>query len=410
MSLHIPPEAMGASPATRQHEPAGTSESPFLAFAQASIGEEEIAEVVDCLRSGWLTSGPRAIRFEENFADYVGARHALAVNSCTSALHLALQAVGVGPGDEVITSPMTFTATAAVVEHLGAIPVLADCDPHTLNLDPARVAERITPRTRAILPVHFAGQACDMDALMSLARANGLAVVEDAAHALPTRYRGKMVGTIGDITCFSFYATKTITTGEGGMITTDRDDLAERMRIMRLHGMNKDACKRHAPGGSWKYDIVAPGLKANLPDLAAALGLVQLRKSDMFRALRSDIAGAYTVGLADVAGVLTPEVEDEPGHAWHLYVIRLDPAVLAIDRDTFIERLAERGIGVSVHFIPLHLHSYWRDKYGYEPDDYPQARAAFTNIISLPIYPKMTEADVARVVCAVREVAEAGKR
>ncbi|MEO6463419.1 MAG: DegT/DnrJ/EryC1/StrS family aminotransferase, partial [Candidatus Eisenbacteria bacterium] len=377
---------------------------PWLPFAVPSIGEEEIAAVVRCLRSGWLTTGPVVAEFESAFADYVGAKHALAVNSCTSALHLALEAVGVGPGDEVITSPMTFTATAAVIEHLGARPVLADCDPRTLNVDPAEVAAQVTARTKAVLPVHFAGQACDMDALQAIADEHGLALVEDAAHALPTRHAGRLVGTIGDVTAFSFYVTKTITTGEGGMITTERDDLADRMRVMRLHGMNKDAWKRYAKGGSWSYDIVAPGFKYNLPDLLAAVGIPQLARSDQFRARRAAIARAFDLGLAGVPGVRTPVVADPDGHAWHLYVIRIVAGELTIDRDAFIRELTERGIGVSVHFIPLHHHSYYRDRYGYAPADLPVANEAFGQILSLPIYPKMDDADVARVVQAVRDV------
>jgi dTDP-4-amino-4,6-dideoxygalactose transaminase len=396
MALRTPPETAVAA--------------PYLPFSEPLIGEEEIAEVVACLRSGWLTTGPRAARFEEEFARYVGARHAIAVNSCTAALHLALEAAGVGPGDEVITTPMTFTATAAVVEHLGGVPVLADCDPRTLNLDPARVAERITSRTKALLPVHFAGQACDMDALRALARTHGLAVIEDAAHALPTQYKGRRVGTLGDATCFSFYVTKTITTGEGGMITTDRDDVADRVRLMRLHGMSKDAWKRYAKGGSWAYDIVAPGFKDNLPDLAAALGLAQLAKSDAFRARRAAIARAFDEGLRDLPGVRTPEVEDEPAHAWHLYVIQIEPEALTIDRDEFVRRMGERGIGVSVHFIPVHLHTYWRERYGWTPADFPVVQAAYERILSLPIYPKMDDGDVARVVDAVRAIAGEARR
>ena len=382
----------------------------WLPFSEPSIGEEEIAGVLGCLRSGWLTSGPLVAEFEEAFATYVGARHALAVNSCTSALHLALEAAGVGPGHEVITSPMTFTATAAVIEHLGARPVLADCDPVTLNVDPRAVAAAVTPRTRAILPVHFAGQACDMDALEAIAREHGLAVVEDAAHALPTRYGQRMVGAIGDATCFSFYVTKTITTGEGGMVTTERDDLAERMRLMRLHGMSRDAWRRYAQGGSWSYDIVAPGFKYNLPDLAAALGIAQLRRSEEFRARRAAIARAFDAGLAGVSGVRTPVVADPDAHAWHLYVIRVEPSELTIDRDTFIRELTDRGIGVSVHFIPLHRHTYYRERYGFAPGDLPVAQRAFERILSLPIYPKMTDADVERVIEAVRDVAQGNRR
>jgi dTDP-4-amino-4,6-dideoxygalactose transaminase len=383
---------------------------PWLPFSVPAIGEEEIESVVRCLRSGWLTTGPLAAEFERAFADYVGARHALAVNSCTAALHLALEAVGVGPGDEVITTPMTFTATAAVIEHLGARPVLADVDPVTLNLDPVAVAALVTGSTRAVVPVHFAGQACDMDALQTIARDHGLAIVEDAAHALPTRSGGRMVGTIGDATCFSFYVTKTITTAEGGMVTTDRDDIAERVRTMRLHGMNRDAWKRYSKEGSWAYDIVAPGFKDNLPDLAAALGIPQLKKSDAFRARRAEIARAYDAGLVGVPGVRIPQVLDPDGHAWHLYVIRVAEGELTIDRDRFIRALTARGIGVSVHFIPLHHHTYWKERYGYGPNDFPNADDAFRQILSLPIYPGMSDADVARVIEAVTNVAWEARR
>jgi len=401
---------MRTRPESRAGGAVADAPAPWLPFSLPEIGEEEIASVVRCLESGWLTTGPRALEFEQAFAAAVGARHALAVNSCTSALHLALEAAGIGPGDEVITTPMTFTATAAVIEHLGARPVLADIDPVTLNLDPASVAAKVTSWTRAILPVHYAGQACDMDALQAIAQEHRLAVVEDAAHALPTRHKGRMVGTIGDATCFSFYVTKTITTGEGGMITTDRDDLAERMRIMRLHGMDRDAWKRYAKGGSWSYDIVAPGFKYNLPDLAAALGVPQLARSDEFRDRRAAIARAYDEGLADVPGVRTPQVAAFDDHAWHLYVIRIDSAELTIDRDRFIDELTARGIGVSVHFIPLHHHSYYRERYRYRSEDLPVASAAFEQIVSLPIYPKMDDSAVARVIDAVRDVAREARR
>jgi dTDP-4-amino-4,6-dideoxygalactose transaminase len=305
---------------------------------------------------------------------------------------------------------MTFTATAAVIEHLGARPVLADVDPVTLNLDPAAVAALVTGSTRAVVPVHFAGQASDMDALQTIARDHGLAIVEDAAHALPTRSGGRMVGTIGDATCFSFYVTKTITTAEGGMVTTDRDDIAERVRTMRLHGMNRDAWKRYSKEGSWAYDIVAPGFKDNLPDLAAALGIPQLKKSDAFRARRAEIARAYDAGLVGVPGVRIPQVLDPDGHAWHLYVIRVAEGELTIDRDRFIRALTARGIGVSVHFIPLHHHTYWKERYGYGPNDFPNADDAFRQILSLPIYTGMSDADVARVIEAVTNVAWEARR
>ena len=382
----------------------------FLEFSVPLLGQAEIDSVVDCLRSGWLTSGQKVKAFEQDFARYIGCSHALAVNSCTAALHLGLEAVGVQPGDEVITSPMTFAATAAVIEHLGARPVLVDCEAETLNLDATRLAAAITPRTRAIVPVHFAGQPCDMEAILAVARAHDLAVVEDAAHALPARVKGRLVGTLGDITCFSFYATKTITTGEGGMVTTDREDYAARMRIMHLHGMSRDAWKRYAQNGSWSYDILAAGFKYNLTDIAASIGIAQLARADAFHARRLEIARAYTAGLSGVRGVRTPVVRDEGGHAWHLYVVQVVPEALTIDRDEFIRRLVAMNIGVSVHFIPLHVHPYYRDKYGYRPEDFPIAYAAFQRIVSLPLYPKMSDDDVQDVIGAVRSLAEGHSR
>lgn len=382
----------------------------FLNFSEPMLGDTEIESVVDCLRSGWLTSGHRVKAFERDFAAYIGSAHALAVNSCTAALHLGLEAVGVKPGDEVITSPMTFTATAAVIEHLGARPVLVDCEPDTLNLDPARLEAAITPRTRAILPVHFAGQACDMDAIMGIARARGLAVVEDAAHALPTRHRGRLVGTLGDITCFSFYATKTITTGEGGMAVTDREDYAERMRLMHLHGMSHDAWKRYTKNGSWAYEILAAGFKYNLTDIAASIGIAQLTRADAFHVRRLQIARAYAAGLAGLRGVRTPVAQDESAHAWHLYVIQVVPEELTIDRDEVIRKLVAMNIGVSVHFIPLHQHAYYREKYEFQPGDLPVATAAARRILTLPLYPKMTDDDVQDVIDAVRSVMKENER
>ena len=380
--------------------------SGFLPFSQPLLGEEEIEAVVGCLRSGWLTTGMVVKEFERDFAAYVGCKHALAVNSCTAALHLALEAVGIGPGDEVITCPMTFAATVGVIEHLGGRPVLVDCEPSTLNLDPSRIEARITPRTKAILPVHFGGQPCDMDPILEIARAHGLAVVEDAAHALPSRYRGRMVGTLGDITCFSFYATKTLTTGEGGMAVTNHDAYAERMRLMHLHGMSHDAWKRYQQNGSWSYEILAPGFKYNLTDIAASIGIHQLRRCGAFHARRRRIARAYTAALSGLGGLETPRVTDERGHAWHLYVIQLDTENLDIDRDTFMRRLTAMNIGASVHFIPAHLHPYYRQKYGFQPGDFPNAFSAFQRIVSLPIYPKMTDQDVDDVIGSVRTLVE----
>lgn len=382
----------------------------FLPFSMPSLGDEEIHEVVDCLKSGWLTTGRKVREFESAFETMLGGGRALAVNSCTAALHLALEAVGVGPGDEVITSPMTFAATAAVIEHLGARPVLVDVDPQTFNIDPARIEARITPRTRALLPVHFAGQACAMDEILAIARRHGLPVIDDAAHALPTRHRGRLIGTLADITCFSFYATKNITTGEGGMAVTPHERYAERMRVMHLHGLSRDAWKRYTQNGNWRYDILAPGFKYNLTDIAAALGLAQLKRSDAFHARRKAIAARYTRELGALRGLRVPVVADPDAHAWHLYVIQVNSGALTIERDAFIDRLIARNIGVSVHFIPVHLHPFYRDKYGYRPADLPRASAAAERILSLPLYPGMTDQDVADVIAAVRAVTEEHQR
>ena len=382
----------------------------FLPFAAPLLGDEEIDEVVHCLRSGWLTTGHKVKQFEREFGEFIGAKHALAVNSCTAALHLALEAVGVGPGDEVITTPMTFTATAAVIEHLGARPVFADCTAETLNIDPAEIRRRLSPRTKAILPVHFAGQACDMDAIGEVARGAGVPVIEDAAHAIPTRYKGRMIGTLSDVTCFSFYATKNVTTGEGGMVVTDRDDIVERMRLMHLHGMSKDAWKRYTQNGSWSYEILAPGFKYNLTDIAAAIGIHQLRKCQAFHRRRLTIADAYDAAFADLPGISIPRVEDRESHGWHLYVIQMDPERLTIDRDAFIDRLIARNIGVSVHFIPLHVHPYYRERYALQPRDFPNAWTAYERIVSLPIYAKMTDDDVRHVIDAVRGIAQEARR
>ena len=378
----------------------------FLPFAAPLLGDEEIEEVVHCLRSGWLTTGHKVKQFEREFGEFIGAKHALAVNSCTAALHLALEAVGVGPGDEVITTPMTFTATAAVIEHLGARPVFADCTAQTLNIDPAEIQRRLSPRTKAILPVHFAGQACDMDAIAEVARGAGVPVIEDAAHAIPTRYKGRMVGTLSDVTCFSFYATKNVTTGEGGMVVTDRDDIMERMRLMHLHGMSKDAWKRYTQNGSWSYEILAPGFKYNLTDIAAAIGIHQLRKCHAFHRRRLGIADQYDAAFAGLPGISIPRVEDRESHGWHLYVIQIDPERLTIGRDAFIDQLIARNIGVSVHFIPLHVHPYYRERYALQPSDFPNAWAAYERIVSLPIYAKMTDDDVRHVIDAVRGIAQ----
>lgn len=384
---------------------------PFLPYALPEIGEEEIAEVVDTLRSGWITTGPKTQRFERDFAAYLGGDagadglHAIAVNSATAGLHLALEALGIGPGDEVITTTHTFTATAEVVRYLGADVKLVDIDPATLNIDPQAVAAAIGPRTKAIVPVHYAGLAADMPALLELARRHGLKVVEDAAHALPSTSRGAMVGTLAsDATVFSFYANKTITTGEGGMLVTRDAALAGRAKVMRLHGMSRDAFDRFtAQVPSWYYEIVAPGYKYNLTDIAAALGLHQLRRADDFQRRRARIAARYDEGFAGLPIVTAPPAPPGETHAWHIYALRLAPGA-PVDRNTFIERLYARGIGCSVHYIPLHLHPYWRDRYGLQPAMFPHSQAAYERLVSLPIYTRMGDADVDRVIGAVRSV------
>ena len=387
--------------------------APFLPYALPEIGEEEIAEVVDALRSGWVTTGPKTRRFEQDFSAFLSAGqgagradsglHAIAVNSATAGLHLALEALGIGPGDEVITTTHTFTATAEVVRYLGADVRLVDIDPATLNICPAAVEAAITPRTKAIMPVHFAGLAADMQMLHGIAQRHGLKVVEDAAHALPTTRGGALVGTLAsDATVFSFYANKTITTGEGGMLVTRDASIADRAKLMRLHGMNRDAFDRFtAKVPSWYYEVVAPGYKYNLTDIAAAMGIHQLKKAHRFQQRRAQIAGAYDQAFAGLP-LVTPSLP-APGdtHAWHLYVVRLADGA-GIERDRFIERLFELGVGCSVHYIPLHLHPYWRDRYALDAAMFAHSQRAYERMLSLPIYSRMTEDDVLRVIDAVR--------
>jgi dTDP-4-amino-4,6-dideoxygalactose transaminase len=382
----------------------------FLPFHALDIAEDEIQAVVETLRSGWLTSGAKVRQFEEDFARYVGCRHAVALNSGTAALHLALEAAGVQEGDEVLVPTMTFTASAEVVLYFKAKPVLVDCRLDTLNIDPDQIEKAITAKTKAIMPVHIGGQPCDMHRILEIARARNLKVIEDAAHALPTRYHGSMVGTIGDITCFSFYATKTITTGEGGMATTENPEWAERMRVMSLHGISRDAWKRYTAEGSWYYEVLYPGYKYNLTDVAAALGIQQLKKCDRYWEHRRRCANVYNEGFKEVPEITIPYVEPYVQHAWHLYVIQLNLEQLRIGRNEFIELLKKANIGTSVHFIPLHLHPYYRETFGYCPEDFPAASAVFKRIISLPIYPALTETALQRVIETVRTLVKTHRR
>jgi dTDP-4-amino-4,6-dideoxygalactose transaminase len=386
------------------------TDNKFIPFHIPAIGEDEIRSVVETLESGWLTTGRKAKSFEEDFARYVGCKHAVAVNSGTAALHIALDAIGIGEGDEVIVPAMTFAATAEVVLYFKAKPVLVDCQRDTLNLDPIQIEAAITSKTKAIIPVHFGGQPCEMDQILDTAKKHNLRVIEDAAHALPASHHGRTVGMIGDITCFSFYATKTITTGEGGMATTENPEWAERMRMMSLHGISHDAWKRYTKEGSWYYEILYPGFKYNLTDIAAAIGIQQLKKCNEFWEARQRIAMNYAKAFADLQEIQLPMCRTGVQHAWHLFVIQLELERLKINRNQFIEALREKEIGTSVHFIPLHLHPYYRDKFAYKPEDFPSASEAFERIISLPIYPKMTEANVRDVIVAVRQIVQEYRR
>lgn len=393
----------------------------FLPFSPPLVGEEEIEEVVDTLRSDWITTGPKVRRFEEEFAEYVGAPAALGLNSCTAALHTALAALGVTTGDAVITTPMTFVSSVHVIEHVGARPVLADVEADTLNIDPRRVAEAIEKarasglRVKALLPVHLYGHPCDMNPLMDLAREYKLAVVEDAAHALPASHEGRKVGSFAKLfdvpvmTCFSFYATKNLTTGEGGMLTGP-PELIDEARIWSLHGMSRDAWNRYGAKGSWFYEVVRPGFKYNLTDIAAALGLGQLRKLEGFQARRSEIARRYTEAFSQFEELTVPTSRSEVEHAWHLYVLRLNPERLNVTREQFIEEMRERRIGTSVHFIPVHTHPYYRDRYDFKPEDFPVAAAEFRRIVSLPLNPRMSGRDVEDVIDAVADIIEKFRR
>jgi dTDP-4-amino-4,6-dideoxygalactose transaminase len=377
-------------------------------FHQAAVGEEEVAAVADVIRSGWLTMGPKTMEFEEQFASYIGSRHAIAVCSGTAALHLSLEAIGLQAGDEVLVPTTTFTATGEVVKYFGARPVLVDIERRTMNIDVSDAAAKMTSRTRAIMPVHLGGLPCDMNEIHSLARRHKVHVIEDAAHALPSEYRGSRIGCISELTAFSFYATKTLTTGEGGMITTDNDEYAKRLRLMRLHGIAGDAWKRYGKNGTWYYEVVEAGYKYNLTDLQSALGLVQLKKCDGSNDARRQIAQKYSEAFRKLPELEVPSCKDDRKSSWHLYVLRLNLDHLCVDRNAFVEQLRQHGIGCSVHFIPLNLHPFYQRAYGYGVGDCPVAEAEFQRCFSLPIYPGMKDSIVEQVIDTVTEtVAEA---
>jgi dTDP-4-amino-4,6-dideoxygalactose transaminase len=397
---------------------ASAARQTFLPYARPSIGEDEIAEVVDSLRSGWITMGPKVKRFEAAFAEYVGAPHAIAVNSCTAGLQIALHAFGIGPGDEVLVPTVTFCATANVVVHLGARPVLVDVD-EDLFMDPDAAAAAITPKTRAIMPVHYGGQACDVERIYALAARHGLAVIEDAAHAVGSEYHGRRIGGAFDrrwpqppkrATAFSFYATKNLATGDGGMLTVDDDTVAERCRRLALHGMSRDAWQRYTAAGCWYYEVLEPGYKQNMTDLQAALGIHQLRRLDEFTATRQRYARLYDEALGDLAEVRLPRRLPDRNHTYHLYQVLFRRGGLRIGRDEIIQQLTGCNIGTSVHFIPVHLHPYYRDTFGYRPEHLPNATRIFAELMSLPLYPAMTDEDVSSVCRAVRAIVEQERR
>lgn len=376
----------------------------FLPYAVPLIDDEDINEVVETLKSGWVAKGPRTIEFEKRFAEYTGAKYAVAMNSATAALHIALIAGGVKQGDEVITTPITFAATANTIIHVGATPVFVDVDPETFCIDVNKIEEKITDKTTAIVPVHYTGHACDMDKIRAIAEKYNLFVSEDAAHAIDTFYKGDLIGKKGDCASFSFYATKNICTGEGGMLTTNSEDIAEKARVMSTHGMSKAAWNRYGKGGAWRYDIEYPGHKYNMFDIQAALAKTQMNKLSAMQDRRKEIVKKYEEGFSRLDGIKLPPEADYTTHSWHLYVVRLEIDKLTIDRDKFIELMGEANIGTSVHFIPVHLMSYYRENFGYKEGDFPVAESYFDTILSLPLYPKMTDEDVQDVINAVTHI------
>lgn len=386
-------------------------DTTFIPFHRPSIGDEELAAVREVLESKWLTTGPATLTFEREFAQYLGAKHALAVTSGTAALQLALSVIELQPEDEVLVPSFTFTATAEVATYFGARPVLCDSIAGGFNIDVSDAKRRVTSKTRAIIPVHIGGEPCDLDAIHAMASEHRLHVIEDAAHALPASFQGKRIGTCSPLTAFSFYATKNITTGEGGMLVTDNEDYAEKARCMRLHGISNGAWKRYSREGSWFYEVLHAGFKLNLPDILSALGSAQLRKADQFLQRRREIAQRYCERFEQADELeLPPPVDPRCEHSWHLFLLRLRPAALRIERNEFIDELKKLGIGASVHFIPLHLHPYYARAYGYKPGDFPNAEDAFSRCLSLPIYPGLSDDEVERIIQTIENVVSTHRR
>jgi len=382
----------------------------FLPFHKPCLGEEEIAEVADTLRSGWLTLGPKTQRFEQKFAEKVGAKHAVAVSSCTAGLHLMLDALGIGPGDEVITTPYTFSATVATILYAGATPILVDTLPDFPNIDPTAVEAAVTERTRAIVPVHFAGASCDLDAIGAIAERCGAVVLEDAAHALPATYKGRRIGSIGKATAFSLYAGKNITTGEGGVVTTEDESLVDTLRRKRLHGISRDAWKRYSAEGSWYYQVEELGFKYNMTDINAAIGLHQLDRLEDFHRRRLALVALYDELLAEVPGVLRPQPPAHGDCSWHLYVVGIDESRVRIGRNEVIDSLKADNIGTSVHFIPIHHHAFYQGRLGCKEDDFPNATRFYQRAISLPLFPTMRTEDVRAVVKSLARIVGGGLR
>ena len=376
----------------------------FIPFARPWIGDDEIEAVSEVLASKWISTGPKTAEFERRFAEYVGAKHALAVSTCTAALHLSLVAAGIGEGDEVITTPYTFTATSEAIGYTGAKPVFVDIDPTTLNIDADKISEKLTPRTRAILPVHIAGVPCDMEALIKICQARNLVLIDDAAHAIPTDYKGHRIGSIGDLSVFSFYANKNLTTAEGGMITTNSDAYAERIKPMRLHGLNKDAWARQSNRSVWYYQVDAQGYKYNMTDVQAAMGLCQLMKLNKQIEVRRKYIQIYQERLGKIPEIVTPPGETHHRHSWHLYIIQLKTDQLKISRDDFVEAMRDANIECSVHYIPLHLFPYYQKRYGYREGDFPCAEAAFERVVSLPLHLDLTVQDIHTVVDTIGKI------
>ncbi len=376
----------------------------LLVFGSPAIEHPEIDEVVAVMESGWLGTGPKVARFERDFAEYKGLEHAVAVNSCTAALHLSILAAGIGAGDEVVTTPLTFCATINAIIHAGATPVLADIDPVTMNIDPHEVEKKITSRTKAILPVHFAGRPCDMDALCRIANKHGIKIIEDCAHAIETEYRGRRAGTFGDFGCFSFYITKNIVTGEGGMVITSNEEDAARIKTLALHGMSRDAWKRFGKEGYKHYQVVECGYKYNMMDLQAAIGIHQLQRVDTYWRKRREIWQRYNEALAGLPIALPAQVEPDTRHAYHLYPILVDEQSCNITRDEFIEAMTSQNIGVGVHYLSIPEHPYYQKAYGWRPEDYPHAMHVGRQTVSLPLSAKLMKRDVKDVIDAVKGV------